>query len=76
MFEYLENTFVIIAYLVFEMFCQMCVIICSTHRNMMELGKLTWKTHTFLGPDVITKGGLQVKCYLEELKFARFFNKW
>jgi hypothetical protein len=61
MFEYFGNTFVIIAYLVFEMFCQVCVIIRSAHRNMMELGKLTWKTHTFLRPDVITKGGLQVK---------------
>jgi hypothetical protein len=47
MLEYLGNTFLIIAYLVFEMFCQVWVTICSTHRNVMELGKLTWKTHTF-----------------------------
>lgn len=52
-----ETLSLIIAYLLFEMFCQvMRVIICSAHRNMMELGKLTWKTHTVLRPAVITKG--------------------
>jgi len=75
MLEYLGKTLVIIANLVFEMFCQVRVIICSAHRNVMELGKLTWKTHTILRPDVITKGGLQVKCHLEELKFARILNR-
>lgn len=56
MFEYLGKTLVIIANLVYEMFCQVWVIICSAHRNVMELGKLTWKTHTILRRDVITTG--------------------
>jgi len=56
MLEYLGKTLVIIANLVFEMFCQVRVTICCAHRNVMELGKLTWKTHTILRPDVITKG--------------------
>jgi len=39
-----------------EMFCHVRVIICIAHKNMMELGKLTWKICTILRPDVITKG--------------------
>lgn len=60
-----ENTFVIIANLVFEMCCQVRVIICSAHRNAMELGTLTWKTHTILRPHVITKGDCESSVILK-----------
>jgi hypothetical protein len=47
MLECLGNTFVIVSYLLFEMFCRVWVIICGTHKNVMEFGILTLKTHTF-----------------------------
>lgn len=55
------------------MFCQVWVIICSTHRNVMELGKLTWKTRTFLRPDVFTKGDCKSSVILKNWSLPEFW---
>jgi hypothetical protein len=74
---YLGNTFV--NYCLFSVLYvlsgDMRVIICSAHRNVMELGKLTWKTHTVLRPAVITKGDCKSSVILKNMKFARIWNR-
>jgi hypothetical protein len=52
------------------------IIIHSTYRNVLELGKLTWKTHTLLGL-ILSRRWIAIRIlYSKQLRVTKALNRW